>query len=89
MSERFGGPESYGFTYSGEAYEWFLAECDRLAGLCCEITTIDGKTLDVEMQGGDYNAGFGDAVLVRLWNEDEARGTGDQFSVRVRNVHVY
>lgn len=88
-SDRFGGSESYGFTYSGEAYEWFLAHCDKLEGLCCEISTVDGKTLDVEMVGGDYNAEWGDAILVKLWDDHLAQGTGDPFSVRVRNIHVY
>lgn len=87
--DRFGGSESYGFTYSGEAYEWFLAHCDKLEGLCCEISTVDGKTIDVEMIGGDYQAGWGDAVLVKLWNEEDGNGSGDTFSLRVRNVHVY
>lgn len=81
--------DDYGFTFSGEAYEWFRGLADRGEGLCVCVTPQEGDPFDAELVGGDWESEWGDSIRVRRWNDHHSHGEGPIFSVRVRNIHIY
>lgn len=84
-----GSEKPYGFTFSGEAYEWFAGVCDNATGLCVRVTTEEGQEFDAEMVGHDHEGGWATSILVRAWDDERGQGIGVPFSARARNIHIY
>jgi hypothetical protein len=72
--------------FSGEAYDTQDNVVGRLAGFTVEVRPLSGKPFDAVIVGP---ADGSDLVHVRLWDEDECKGTGPTFAVEADEIYVY
>lgn len=76
-----------------ESYAWetFQRIVDALDPFGCTVWTLDGEKIEGYIRGADYQAEWGDAVLIEdnKGNWSHFPGDGDTRSVRVKRIQIH